>query len=730
MLPIYLRLTNFLSHKESELRFDELDYITLIIGINRGDPKSSNGCGKSTLYDALTWALFEQCRIKHNKNTGLDYVVRNGAEKAEVEFHFKLGEALYRVVRSRNKKRGKSDVKFQIKAKTKWENVASDTKSNTNKTIIEKIGIGYDVFVKSCLLEQHDASGFATMKPGERKELISNILQLDYYEQYRQFVKNELDKLDRRCIESDAYIDTNPDVEQKKAEASKDLRHCQRMIDLQGENIKAIDGAIDKIRSKITAEDKIISARDQTLKRFEELQVRTKTVSGTLQQLFRDIDEWKKQKVTLEQTAKDKKNKLEDLINNRGDPGSIKRRLENQRSIVKDFTEKHTELTVKIKTITSEAKKIRNEQQRIQELNEGDCPTCYQKVTIQSKDVVAKDLETRFSGVTKALQNRKLELQDLENCKIKAEVELLSIEKEKDKYNNSVHQAKQLKTEYTSAMQQLEGVKHLLEDARHRQQVHNEELTAAQAEIAELVDKVNEVKKVSGNKLERLQLEIEEQNREREMATKILNQLLTKQGVLQERIKAQDTVLKKIAEIKADRKKIDHDRRIYVELERAFGKAGIQTLILENSVIEIEKIANNLLEKLTDGRVSIHLVTQREKRDGSLTETFDVIITDEFHSSPFNLHSGGEKFRIAFAIRIALSTILARRSGVKVSAIFYDEAFTDLDQDGIEKLMEVFTILSEDFRHQLIITHQTELKSQFNDVVTVVKSSDGSAIST
>ena len=161
---------------------------------------------------------------------------------------------------------------------------------------------------------------------------------------------------------------------------------------------------------------------------------------------------------------------------------------------------------------------------------------------------------------------------------------------------------------------------------------------------------------------------------------------------------------------------------------QAFGRTGIQALILENCAIEIEKIANRLLNKITDGKVSIEIETQKENKDGTFAEVFNIIITDEFHSSPFNMYSGGEKFRIAFAIRIALSTLLARRSGVKISAIFYDEAFTDLDADGVEKLMEVFGALSSEFRYQLVITHQTELKSQFDDVITVEKTKNGSVI--
>jgi exonuclease SbcC len=193
-------------------------------------------------------------------------------------------------------------------------------------------------------------------------------------------------------------------------------------------------------------------------------------------------------------------------------------------------------------------------------------------------------------------------------------------------------------------------------------------------------------------------------------------------------MKTKQDVMNKVKELREVQTSIDKQIRVQKALMQAFSKKGIQALIMDNVAVELETIVNDLLYKITDGKISVRLLTQKENKDGSLKEVFDVIITDEFHSSPFNLYSGGEKFRIAFAIRVALSMLLARRSGTKISAIFYDEAFNDLDKSGIDKLMEIFQILSKEFKHQLIITHQTELKNKFTDVLTVHKTAEGSKI--
>ena len=63
-----------------------------------------------------------------------------------------------------------------------------------------------------------------------------------------------------------------------------------------------------------------------------------------------------------------------------------------------------------------------------------------------------------------------------------------------------------------------------------------------------------------------------------------------------------------------------------------------------------------------------------------------------------------------------------------MSAIFYDEAFHDLDEDGTDWIMTLFDHLAKDFRHQIVITHDSKLKDQFTEILTVKKTSEGSFI--
>ena len=140
-------------------------------------------------------------------------------------------------------------------------------------------------------------------------------------------------------------------------------------------------------------------------------------------------------------------------------------------------------------------------------------------------------------------------------------------------------------------------------------------------------------------------------------------------------------------------------------------------------------MANQLLKDFTDSAMSISINTLRKnKSDDTYQEVFDIEIRDGIRIGLFETFSGGEKFKVAFAIRIALSMLLMRKSGVRVPFILYDEAFSDVDEDSSSKLVDIFFILRKYFELQLVITHDTKLKDKFSDILLVQKDSKGSRI--
>ncbi len=167
---------------------------------------------------------------------------------------------------------------------------------------------------------------------------------------------------------------------------------------------------------------------------------------------------------------------------------------------------------------------------------------------------------------------------------------------------------------------------------------------------------------------------------------------------------------------------------IYKELSRAFGKSGIQAFLIDMAIPEIESEANRLLTKMTDNRMHVNFETQQETKAGTVKETLDIFITDELGTRDYEMFSGGEAFRINFAIRIALSRLLAHRAGAPMPTLIIDEGFGTQDSSGMEKLKEAINSIQNDFQKVLVITHMDDLKDAFPTRIEVVKTAEGSSI--
>ncbi len=170
------------------------------------------------------------------------------------------------------------------------------------------------------------------------------------------------------------------------------------------------------------------------------------------------------------------------------------------------------------------------------------------------------------------------------------------------------------------------------------------------------------------------------------------------------------------------------EEMIYRDLVQAFGKRGIQAWLIELALPEIEVEANRLLGRMTDNRMHVKIETQRETKKGDTIETLDIKIADELGTRNYEMFSGGEAFRINFAIRIALSKLLARRAGAPLRTLIIDEGFGTQDSAGLEKLKEAITSIQDDFEKIIVITHIEELRDTFPTRIDVIKTAEGSTL--
>ncbi|HNY95149.1 MAG TPA: SbcC/MukB-like Walker B domain-containing protein, partial [Flexilinea sp.] len=166
-------------------------------------------------------------------------------------------------------------------------------------------------------------------------------------------------------------------------------------------------------------------------------------------------------------------------------------------------------------------------------------------------------------------------------------------------------------------------------------------------------------------------------------------------------------------------------------LEKAFSKNGIPAILIDQALPEIEEHANLILGKLTDERMSVRFSTQKEYKDKNREdkiETLAIFISDETGSREYELFSGGEAFRINFAIRLALSHILTKRAGARLQMLVIDEGFGSQDEEGRQRLIEAIIAVQDDYKKILVITHLDELKDAFPSRIEVEKTPDGSRV--
>ncbi len=209
------------------------------------------------------------------------------------------------------------------------------------------------------------------------------------------------------------------------------------------------------------------------------------------------------------------------------------------------------------------------------------------------------------------------------------------------------------------------------------------------------------------------------------------NSLRMEVGAAQQKVLVLKDLKVRLKEITVQREEYARLVGQYKQLERAFGKDGVPSLLIEQALPEIETRANDLLDRLSEGNMSVRFATQaqfKDKKREDLKETLDILISDGSGTRDYELYSGGEAFRVNFAIRLALSELLAKRAGARLQTLVVDEGFGSQDAMGRQHLIEAINVVKVDFAKVLVITHIDELKEAFPNRIEVEKTERGSTL--
>jgi exonuclease SbcC len=416
---------------------------------------------------------------------------------------------------------------------------------------------------------------------------------------------------------------------------------------------------------------------------------------------------------------------------------------EHRQSLVKELTSQGKNMGERYRENLA---LLKNFDQQVQELEEKIRQTAKAEIEARELTRLTAELNSRLTQNRqkidqweniKAVRLKEISRQlETKNFACKARKQLNEIDKalEAIGYNASAHDAaRQTELENRSADEEkrsLEIARATLAPVQREIQEIEEHIKSLQNEVSRQQNEYNqaatalataEAQTPDLDSAERELLNLQEQeNRQRADV-----------GAARQRVIVLDELKSRQLDMQTQRNDLILQIARYKTLERSFGKDGVPALLIEQALPEIETAANDILDRLTAGNMSVRLVTQREFKDKNRTdlkETLDILISDSTGTRDYEMFSGGEAFRVNFAIRLALSKVLSQRAGARLQTLVIDEGFGSQDALGRQRLIEAINLVRNDFAKILVITHLEELKEAFPYRIEVEKTPRGSIV--
>jgi exonuclease SbcC len=692
MIPVELELNNFLAYRAPP--------VLVLDGIHVACLAGENGAGKSSILDAITWSLWGKAR-----SNSPDELIHQGETEMRVALTFLQGEERFRVIRQRKAgKRGSSLLELQSwdRSVDSWRGLSEATIRDTQSKIDELLRLDYETFVNSAFLLQGRADEFTTKTPAQRKQVLANILGLDIWELYegraRERISNTkaaIERLEGRLEEIERELSQRGIYEQELSEA---------------------EDQAEELGQKLAASEKEWSSLEETRAEIVSLQRQIDDLTRRIQQREAEIEEASKEQETARGQA---------------DRDAIKAALDVVRSSLAELTP----LDIERQALEAEREKANTEAATLRGINEAlgpetepikarvetlraaeepVCPTCSQPLSKEHSNKLISTLEAEIETRREQYRQNRERIATIESS-------LSTIDEQRQGLDLKLAERPSLEKragELEAALNHADHARERLEALAKRIARWNKELEADKEERKTVEGKADKSEKLL-RQASLTQGDLDRLRADKRMADERV-------GAARQKIAAMEAFEQQREQRSAERESKVESLGAYEELREAFSKRGVPAMIIETVVPELERTANELLARMTEGRMHVRIETQREIKTGELREALDIIISDELGSRSYELYSGGEAFRIDFAIRIALSRLLANRAGAQLRSLFIDEGFGTQDLRGREHLVSAINSIKDDFELILVITHIDELKEAFPTRIEVSKQSDGS----
>ncbi len=697
MIPVTLEITNFLPYKNP----DPLDFSGIHVACLAGE----NGAGKSALLEAMVWALWGRARDGKRSD---DELIHFGESEMRVAFTFDLSGQRYQVMRQRKSgKRGQSLLELQLyDADTEsWRGLSEAGIRQTQRKIDALLRIDYETFMNSAFIAQGRADEFTVKSAGDRKAVLASILGLEQWTLFEQRARDrgvalteDVRVLEREIVAIDTELQCRAEYEQELSDAESGLNHVLEQLRAAEKDMADVEQARQGLaharRSTDDLNDRLKQGESEMADAEKELAAAQ--TKGDHEALWAEQAAAQTELEALDEREYERKQ----LDADRAESAETAARLQGENEM-----------------LIAEAEPLKQRIAALQAATEPKCPTCGQALNEGARAQLLTDLQgdldarrVRYAEQREQHQKQAVQLKVLD----KSLAELEKVLKQKPGLQRKLAELGLAAASAAAAHAALAGL-------QKRRQRWQDTLAQDRAQLQQL--------QLEARKHE-LQMQAADKRQQALERLRIEHRVATEHvGSARQKLAALDGLAQRRESRSAKRDSLAERIGVYEELRVAFGKQGVPAMIIEAAVPEVEESANTLLGRMTGGRMSVRFDTQRELKSGVLRETLDIKIADELGTRNYELYSGGEAFRVNFAIRIALSKLLARRAGAQLQTVIIDEGFGTQDARGRERLLEAINAIQGDFERVLVITHIEELKEAFPTRINVVKTAAGSTLS-
>lgn len=688
--------------------------LLLIEGENR-DAGGSNGAGKSSIFEILTWVLFGVT----NRGIRGDEVIREDKDhnpilgKSRGVVEIELDGHHVQIFRHRRHKQYANKLLLVV---DKVE-ISSGTDKETQNRINELLQIDVDAFTAAVMFPQGN-NGFAGQTDANQKSILDSVQGTIRFDAAKNRAKVRAEDARRILIGTETTIVstaaaiasvTSTIAATQTQEADWTKKHAEAVAEIENRLKLLIEPTLsDDINRTIESCDRWLEVHEEPLKGLDES---IATTNQRLMTMTQQIGGLQGQLALLQR-------QVVPMV-----PVQLPyQRPNNTSAAIREHAQQLREQYAVLKSSVNKKGLLLNskraERARIDAIVE--CNGCGQTLTQEAKSKVIEKLDTEIlelegEALSEATQMDNIEVQG------KSLNEILRMTSAWELYDQQVQQYENALKVYVDPAplnEQLAAVKSSQEahQAYHRACLNlksaHQQCLAQRSQAQSMLSSHAEVRARYEAQKEAIQKELETKRAE----TNPFDGLAEKQSADLERLNRK---LKMYTAIKAKLYSDIDALEFWVE---GFGNRGVKSLILDHAVPTLQDNANLYLDALSNGTAHLDISTVSTLSSGETRDRLNISVKYRNGGGSFNKNSGGEQRRVNLALLFALGDLGASRARAAIKLRLLDEPFDDLDSVGAEQVVNLLnTYIVPKSGSVLVMSHSDHIKSLIPNRITVIK---------